>query len=183
MLKQTKFSFKKNLYDSESKHYMVGVSKMLISKQELQIVSQFRRNARENLTTASRKLRIPVSTLYDRLKKYQGNVILKHTALLNFDKLGYSIRVIMSFKSKSEYKDELQSFLENHHRVNTVYKVSNNSDYLIEVLFKDMIELNNFSETLDKFEISGKHEYYVVKDVKREAFLTNDSAIDIIADE
>lgn len=156
---------------------------MLITKEELQIVSQFRNNARENLTTASRKLRIPVSTLYDRLKKYSGNIITKHTALLDFNKLGFNIRVIMTFKSQNNSKEELKSFLENHHRVNTLYKISNNHDYLIEVLFKDMSELNDFSEQIDKFGVTNKNEYYVVKDVKREAFLTTDSAVNIIADE
>lgn len=156
---------------------------MLISKEELQIVSQFRNNARENLTTASRRLRIPVSTIYDRLKRYNGSIITKHTALLNFEKLGFTIRVICTFKSKAESRDALQRFLETHHRVNTLYRISNNHDYLVEVLFKDMSELNAFSERLESFGITNKQEYYIVKDVKREAFLTTDIAVNIIADE
>ena len=66
---------------------------MLISKKELKIISEFRKNARENLTCASRKLGIPVSTIYDRLKKYSGNLITRHTAILDFKKLGFGIKV------------------------------------------------------------------------------------------
>ena len=160
-----------------------GYKTMLISKKELQIVSEFRKNARENLTTASRKLRIPVSTLYDRLRRYQGNLILKHTALLDFERLGFSIRVIMTFKAKNKTRDELQAFLEHHHRVNSIYRISNNSDFMVEVLFKDMKEVNEFAEKLEDFDVENKQEYYIVKDVKREAFLTNQEAIDVIADE
>jgi len=156
---------------------------MIISKDELKIVSQFRNNARENLTTASRKLKIPVSTLYEKLKRYNGNIIVKHTALLDFNKLGFSIKVIMTFKSLVNSREKLQSFLETHHRVNTIYKISNNSDYMIEVLFKDMGELTTFVEQLENFGITNKQEYYVVRDVKKEAFLTSQTAVNLIADE
>lgn len=157
--------------------------KLIINKKELEIVSAFRRNARESLTTASRKLRVPVSTLYDRLRKYQKNIIIKHTALLDFEKLGYSIRVILGFKTNIKNKETVQKFLENHHRINTIFKTSNESDYLIETIFKNLGEYSAFSEELEKFGIKNKHEFYVVKDIKREAFLTTDIAVSIIADE
>ena len=44
---------------------------MVDTKEQL-ILSQFRRNARENLTTTSKRIHIPISTIYDRLKKYEG---------------------------------------------------------------------------------------------------------------
>lgn len=156
---------------------------MIINKQELEIISAFRRNARESLTTASRRLRVPVSTLYDRLRKYQKNIIIKHTALLDFEKLGYSIRVILGFKTNIKNKELVQKFLENHHRINSIYKTSNESDFLIETIFKNLGEYTNFTEELELLGIKNKHEFYIVKDIKREAFLTTDAAISIIADE
>lgn len=165
--------------------YLKGweVKKIIINKNELEILSAFRKNARESLTTASRKLRVPVSTLYDRLRKYQNSVITKHTALLDFEKLGYNIRVILSFKTSLKDKSLVQTFLENHHRINSIYKISNDSDFLIEAIFKNLIELNQFSEKLEEFSIKNKHEFYIVKDIKREAFLTTNEAIELIADE
>jgi Lrp/AsnC family transcriptional regulator, leucine-responsive regulatory protein len=155
---------------------------MLIDKKELQIVSEFRRNARENLTTASRKLRIPVSTIYDRLKKYSGNLITRHTTLLDFKRLGFSLKVLMAFKTLKEFREPLQKFLETHHRVNSVFRVSNNSDYLIEVLFRDLRELQDFIEKLENFNVHERQDYYIVEDIKREEFLANPDMIEMIAD-
>ena len=155
---------------------------MFISKKELQIISEFRMNARENLTRASRKLHIPVSTIYDKLKKYNGNLIIRHTAILDFKKLGFSIKVMMAFKSLKSNREDILRFLTTHHRVNTIYRVSNNSDFLIEVLFKDLKELNDFIERLETFTINDIQQYYVVEDLKKEEFLTTPESIDLLAD-
>ena len=155
---------------------------MLISKKDLQIVCSFRNNARENLTTASRKLRIPVSTIYDRLKKYQGTLIKRHTTLLDFKKLGYSLKVMFAIKTDKDHRDTLLKHLESHHRVNSVYRVSNNSDFMVEVLFKDLRELNQFKEKIEDVGAKDIQEFYVVDDIKRESFLSNQNVVDLIAD-
>ena len=62
------------------------------------ILSQLRKNARMPLTTMSRKINIPVSTIFDRLKLNEEDLILKHTTLLNFSKLGYHTRAQVIFK-------------------------------------------------------------------------------------
>ena len=154
-----------------------------MNRKELKILSVFRNNARENLTTASRKLNVPVSTLYDKLKKYKGNIITKHTALIDFEKLGFKLKVIILFKTRIENKDIVQKFLERNPRINTIYKISNNCDFLIEAIFKDLIEYSHFSDKLETFSISNKEEFYIVKDIKREAFLTDHLSVDVLADE
>jgi DNA-binding Lrp family transcriptional regulator len=155
---------------------------MMIEKKELQIVSAFRRNARENLTTASRKLNIPISTIYDRLRRYQGNLITKHTAILDFKQLGFAIKVLIAFKSSIQTKSQIHDFLTTHHRVNSLYRVSSATDYLVEVLFKDLGELQEFSDTIESFGVTNRQDYYIVEDIKREDFLANKESVDLIAD-
>lgn len=149
---------------------------------ELQIVSEFRKNARENLTTASRRLQIPVSTIYDRLRKYQGNIIVKHTALLNFSKLGFAIQALLAFSVPKENRKEMHTFLENHHRVNTVFRVSNDSDYFIELVCKNLPELQKFKECLEQRNASNVKEFYVIEEISRESFLTNKETITMLKD-
>lgn len=139
---------------------------------ELLILSQFRINARENLTTASRKIRVPISTIYDRLKKYEGNVIQRHTSLLDFRRLGYAFKMQIILKSAIKDKGELKKFLQEHPRVNTLLTISNDYDYLAEVILKDLEEVEQFNQDLDKFDILDRHAFYIVRDLKREAFLT-----------
>jgi DNA-binding Lrp family transcriptional regulator len=155
---------------------------MMICKKELKIISEFRKNSRESLTRTSRKLGIPVSTIYDRLRKYDGNLITKHTAILDFKKLGFGIKVMLAFKIDKENRDNIINFLETHHRVNSIYRISNNSDFLIEVLFKDLRELNIFTEKLETLYAKNIQEYYVVEDIKKENFLTSLESIEMLAD-
>ena len=149
-----------------------------MDKKELLILSQFRRNARENLTTASRKIHIPISTIYDRLRRYEGSVITKHTALIDFGKLGYGLKIQMVMKVHSKDKRRLQEFLSKHTRVNSLFTISNGFDFMIEVILKNLLEVSQFLESLEQFEILDKHEFYVISDIKREDFLTDIELLD-----
>ena len=51
---------------------------------DLLIISCLRENSRNNLTNISKMTGIPISTIFDWLKKYEGSIIKKHTALLSF---------------------------------------------------------------------------------------------------
>ena len=65
----------------------------MINIKDRQIISHLRNNARIPLTTMSKLTKIPVSTLFDRLKTNEDDIITKHTSLLDFAKLGYNARV------------------------------------------------------------------------------------------
>jgi len=149
-----------------------------MNQKELLILSQFRKNARENLTSASRNTRVPISTLYDRLRKYEGTVIRKHTALLDFGKIGYSLKVHMAIKVAPKHRVDLREFLLKHPRVNSLFTVSNGYDFLAELIFRNLFEVSVFSELLDKYTIVDKHEFYIVEDIKREDFLVESEFVD-----
>ena len=74
----------------EKRKNILEVSKM--NKKDLLIVSHLRRDGRTSLTELSKKTRIPISTIFDRLKQNKNNFIKKHTALIDFAKLGYNTR-------------------------------------------------------------------------------------------
>ncbi len=143
-------------------------------------MSQFRRNARENLTKASRRTGIPVSTLYDRLKKYEGSLIKKHTTLLNFSALGFSLKVLMIIKVLPERKDSIMHHLEKHHRVNSLYKIANGYDIMLEGIFKDLREYQIFCESIDAFSIQDRQDFFVIEDIKQEDFLANEEYLEIL---
>ena len=155
---------------------MVGSKHM--DKKELMILSQFRRNARENLTTASRKIHIPISTIYDRLRRYEGSVITKHTSLIDFGKLGYGLKIQMVLKVHPKDRRPLQEFLSKHVRVNSLFTISNGFDFMIEVILRNLLEVSQFLESLEQFNILDRHEFYVIQDIKREDFLTDVDMLD-----
>lgn len=141
------------------------------SSKTLQFLSYLRNNSREKLTTISKETNIPISTLFDLLKDLQENLIIKNTVLLDFTKLGYHIRAQVFLKVNKEDKDKLKKHLFCHHNVNTIYKINNYWDFLIETVHQDIKELDNFLENLiNKFNIENKEIHYLIDEVKKEGF-------------
>ncbi|MBU4501728.1 MAG: Lrp/AsnC family transcriptional regulator [Nanoarchaeota archaeon] len=146
----------------------------MIKKTDLIIISSLRQNAREKLTEMSRKTRIPVSTIFDRIKLHEGGLIKKHTALVDFGKLGYNTRANIILKVKREHREDVREFLMKHPSVNSAFKINNGYDFSIETVFQNIKEVEDFIELLeDKFSIKSKQVFYVIDELKKEAFLSN----------
>lgn len=146
---------------------------MKLKKNELTLLSHFRQNARQALTKISRHTGMPVSTIFDRLRKYEGDVITRHTSLLNFQKLGYTTRAQVFVKTSPDNRTILGNYLKAFPNVNCVYRVNNGYDYQIEVIFRSIQELESFLEDLElERGVTEKNVYYVINEVARENFMT-----------
>lgn len=146
----------------------------MIREKELKLLSFFRNNSRTSLTKMSREANMPVSTIFDKLKEYEKNdLIKKHTSLIDFKKLGFDVKSQMLVSSSKEDRNKIQEFLIKHPKVNTVFRINNGYDFLIEAIFRNMMELDEFTKQLEQFKIIEKKEYFVMEDIKREEFLTN----------
>ena len=151
-----------------------------MKNKELQVIKHLRVDARTKLTKMSRKTGIPVSTIYEYLKGFENGIIKKHTCLIDFRKLGYDLRVTLLVKTRQESKQEVKKYLETHHQVNTVYRINNGYDYLAEVVFKNMADLQQFLDELDNKKIKARKEYYVLEELRREAFLTSEAHLSVL---
>jgi len=145
----------------------------MLKERDLNVISHFRQNSRTSLTKLSRLTKIPVSTIFDKLKEYEKkNIIMKHTSLIDFKTLGYDIRTQMLLTAQKDSRGELQKFLVMHPRVNTVFRINNGYDFLVEAIFKDMNELDKFSKEIEDFNPKEKKEFFIMEDVKREEFMS-----------
>ena len=121
------------------------------------------------------------SSLYEKIKRSEGNIITKHTCLVDFTKLGFNTRAKVVIQASISSKAELLSFLLKHQNVNSVYKINNGYDFMIEGIFRNMRELEEFLELLqDKFKIKKQETYFIIDDLKRESFLSDPSIIDLV---
>lgn len=149
---------------------------------DLVVVSNFRENSRESLTRMSRKTRIPISTLYEKLKEYEDNkVINKFTSIVNFSKLGYKTKVNVMIKPNMETKKQLEEFLMRHRAVNSLYKVGSNFEYLAEIVCKDIEEFHKFLLQLEDIKVLNKEILFVIDDMRREDFLANSKNVLLMA--
>lgn len=144
-----------------------------MKSKDLLVLSHLRRNARMPLTKMSRATKIPVSTIFDKLKEMEQRIIDRHTVLMDFRKLGFDLKVNMLLKLPQNNRVRCRKFLRASEKVNSISAISNGFDFLIECIFKDMDEMNAFVRSLDPFQVMQKEDYFVLEDIKREEFLAN----------
>lgn len=147
-----------------------------MNKKELMIISALRQDSRKSLTIMSKEIKIPVSTLHEKIQGYSADLIKKHTAIVDFSKLGYNTRANVLIKAEKEQRQEIQDFLSATKNVNSLLKVNNGFDFLVEFVFEHIKDLEDFMEALEqKYKIVAKETYYVIEDIRREEFMANPS--------
>ncbi len=152
-----------------------------MNKKDLLIVSYLRKNARETLTNMSKKTKIPISTIYEKLRTQNGGIIKKHTSLIDFNKLGYSTRANIMLKVSKESKEAIKEHLLKAQQINSLYRINNGYDFLVEGVFRHLKELEEFLEKLDeKYDIEKNEVYYIIDDIKRETFMSDPQMLDMI---
>gem|GEM_PF-6770039 len=121
----------------------------------------------------SKKIKVPVSTLFDKIRQFEGQEIVRHSILLNFHRLGYPTRALVLFRVHKQEKELLQSFLARQPLINSLTKINNGYDFLCEIIVREMRDLERFVEYVEEqFSIKSKEIHYVLEEVHREAFLT-----------
>ena len=127
------------------------------------IIRYLRKGKRVNVSEIARELKLPISTVSDRIKKIENKFVLKRSSLLDFEKLGYKVHAFIAIKAGKDFlKFSDASFINSFYQINTGY------DYLIEVVFKDLAELKKFVNFLD---VEDYKIFQIIKTIEKEKFL------------
>lgn len=138
-----------------------------MKQSDLKILAELRKNSRQTLTNISKNTKIPVSTVYDRIRACEEKIIKKHTSILDFPKMGFNIRAnILVEASETQTFEE---FVLEHKNINSVFRINSDFNFIIDCIFREMSEFQNFIESLTKITIK-KQVHFVVDELKRENF-------------
>ena len=151
-----------------------------MTKKELLILTYLRADSRKSLAMISRETGIPISTIFDKVNKLGKSTITKYSPLLDFQKLGFGIRINFILKANDKKKQELKGFLLENKNVNSILRLNNGFDFFVETVFKDMKDVEEFSESLEPFKIKKKKEFFIIEDLKREDFFTKPEHIKLL---
>lgn len=145
-----------------------------MKKLDISIINQLRRDGRMPLTELSRKTELPVSTIHDQLKKNIRARLIKPTVLIDFEKIGFLTRAHIFLAVEQTEKDKLFAYLKEHPNTNSIFRINNGWNVMMECIFKDMKSMENFVEQLEvMFHIKQKEIHYTLEELKREGFLAN----------
>ena len=137
---------------------------------ELKVLAALRRNARTSLLALARKLNIPSSTIHQKMHRHEGNIVIKHTTLLDFNKLGY-FRALFAIKTTPGVRDAVQAYLESHWGVNNVHKIDSGYDFLAEYVGKDQKEIEDFTDAVKcRPGVMEVLRFTIIRDIAREIF-------------
>ncbi len=151
------------------------------SQNDLQVLSFLRQNSRYSLTFISKKTRLPISTLHEKLKNFKKTLINTFSAGIDFSKLGFSIRVFLLLKSKPEQKNEMIKFLCGSLNANCVYIVHNGFDIIAELYFKSLKEFEQFRTSMqERFSLVREEIAYVLEQPLIENFFSDPEMIECI---
>ena len=143
----------------------------MLREKDFKIIPHLRNNSRKKITQISKELGIPVTTVYDRIKAQEKKLIRKYTALMNFSALGYHTKALIALKISSS-REEFEKFIKSHPNTNSFYKINYDYDYLVEAVFRDMKEANDFTEQLRcDFGVLYFKTFFILDDIEREIFL------------
>lgn len=155
----------------------------MATMEDLELLAHLRKNARSKLTRISRETGMPVSTMFDKLKGTLAGCIKRYTCILNNSKLGFSSRATVIIKVDKEQKEELGQLLQKHQNVNSLYRINNGYDFMLDAIFREMKDLEEFIEQIEaKYRIRHKEVYFVIDELKQEGFLTEPQAVKLLSE-
>jgi len=142
-----------------------------LSDNEISILKMVRDDSRISLVDMSRKIKLKPSTIhYIFCKLKNRGIITKKTTVLEWEKLGYGIRVNIAFMAKQNH--ELIEFLKQNRNVNSVFRVNKKGEFLIDTIFRNMKNVYDFLEKLDSFNPRYVREYHIIENISEERFFT-----------
>jgi len=84
-------------------------------------------------------------------------------------------------KVNRDLREEAKKFLINHLNVNSFYKISNGFDFLIEGIFKNVKDVEDFIDNINgRFKVEQVQVYYVIEDIKKESFMNDKELLDMM---
>ncbi len=142
-----------------------------MKRKDLMILSYLRQNARQRLTNISRRTHIPVTTIYDNVRKYEKSFIIKHASLLDFRKLGFNAKTNIALKIDGP-KSDILNYLQDHPNVNSLYRTDSEYDLLVELVFRELRDVDEFLAGLDgRFAVEKSFVLNITDDLRREDFM------------
>lgn len=145
-----------------------------IDKKDIEIISCLRKNSREKLKKIARTVGLPISTVYDRIRKMEElGVIKSYSCMIDPKKIDYSIKAKIFFKIPNESKKDFELIEIKSPVINSLAKITGGDwDYVAEGFFQDIDHLYNYVEDINKkFKGTNQQIHYIVNDLKREEFL------------
>ncbi len=106
-------------------------------------------NARQSARQLALKLGMSTVTILSRIKKLETEkIICGYTAIIDHEKLGYSLTAIIEIIAKNDKIVDIENEISKFENVCGVYDITGSTDIVIIAKFKERNELSKFVKDL-----------------------------------
>ncbi len=140
----------------------------MLNEKELLVLENLRQDSRKTIARISKETKIPIATVFHKIKSLENKIIKKHVALVDFSKLGYHLRA--NFLVKSINKQNTLDFLNNNKNVNTIFKCGHDIDFFVDCVFKNFDEMYKFIDLLKEKDTEDIQVIHILDHVLKENF-------------
>jgi len=121
---------------------------MSIDMLDLRIIQVLNRDGRRSYKAIAEELGVSDATVRNRVRGLlEEGVIKKFNVLLDYHKLGRIIKAFIGLRVQPGKLKEIVGHLIDNPDVQVLYRTTGEVDLFVEVIFKDMEELNSFLES------------------------------------
>ena len=126
---------------------------MKLDKKDILLLDELQKDCKQNLKKLSRKLKMSITTVYDRMKKLEKNGVIKgYKAIIDPKKTGNAASAYIFIKTHTFGSDsdepisqvDIGNRLAKLPEVSEVYIIPGEYDFLIKIRGKDIDEIANF---------------------------------------
>lgn len=126
---------------------------MQLSEKDIKLLELLQKNCKAALKDISRELNSPVTTVYEKIKRFEKEgIIKKYTAVLDGKKLDKSLTVFVFVTIKYHFADEQKPLSQRDiakkisqiPNVQEVHIITGDWDLLLKIKGKDMEEISSF---------------------------------------
>ena len=115
---------------------------------DLKIIKILNRNARMPYNAIAKELNVSDVTVRNHVRNMlEEGLIQRFNVLLDYHKLGRIIKAFIGLKVQPQKLKEIVAHLIDNPDVQVLYRTTGEADLFLEVIFKDMEELNSFLES------------------------------------
>ncbi len=115
------------------------------------ILSVLLDDSRLSYRQIAKKVGVSAATVMNRVKELEKTIIKKYTTILDYEKLGYDVEVIIEIRISKGKLIEVEKEIANHPNIFAVYDVTGDFDAVILARFPSRSKMDTFIKKLQTY--------------------------------
>src|SRR3990167_37824 len=141
----------------------------MLDENDKKIIEILTENSRLSYRQIAKKLALSVATVMNRVKKLENEkIIKKYSALLDYEKLGFDIDVIIDVRISKGKLLEVESVIAKNPNVFAVYDVTGAFDAVILARFPNRRKMDSFLKKIQAFDFVERTETKLILNTIKE---------------